>query len=248
MVLAPVCTPHNTCFLGPTPVFNPNGILIGSAVFAQLKCPHTLQWAAIPPVKIASFHGRSGSHLIYGCLDPPDSSVQTASRLIHPFLQGSLVWHTDRPTDHATLCNNHRPHRHVRSTAMRPNNMCLLTPYRLILLEEYLPMVRVHAVSQTVRFKTHTQWTADDIRRCMCTRKRRPESVCYEATWKLTSWLLNICLDQQSGEYTLIGLCLLVGRSMLNSSTSQDCQWVNKRIMPGQRWRPFCPGPGNQCI
>jgi len=29
-----VCTPPNTCFLGPTRVHNPYGISIGSAVFA----------------------------------------------------------------------------------------------------------------------------------------------------------------------------------------------------------------------
>jgi len=31
-------------------------------------------------------------------LDPPESSMQTISRSLHPFLQGSLgVWQTDRP-------------------------------------------------------------------------------------------------------------------------------------------------------
>jgi len=36
--VVPVCTPPNTCFLGPTRVHNPNGISIGlgSAVFAGL--------------------------------------------------------------------------------------------------------------------------------------------------------------------------------------------------------------------
>jgi len=34
--VAPVCTPPNTCFLGPTRVLDPNGISIGSAVFAGL--------------------------------------------------------------------------------------------------------------------------------------------------------------------------------------------------------------------
>jgi len=37
--------PSNTWFLGPTQVFIQNGMLIGSAVFAQLtaQCPITLQ-------------------------------------------------------------------------------------------------------------------------------------------------------------------------------------------------------------
>ena len=43
--LAPVCTLPYTCFHGPTRVQIPNGILTGSAVFAQLtaECPYTLQ-------------------------------------------------------------------------------------------------------------------------------------------------------------------------------------------------------------
>jgi len=32
----------------------------------------------------------------------PESSTQTASRLVQLFLQGSVVWQTDRLTDHAT--------------------------------------------------------------------------------------------------------------------------------------------------
>jgi len=34
--VAQMCTPSNTCFHAPTRVHIPNGILIGSAVFAQL--------------------------------------------------------------------------------------------------------------------------------------------------------------------------------------------------------------------
>jgi len=33
--VAPLCTPFKTCFLKSTRVHNPNGILIGSAIFAQ---------------------------------------------------------------------------------------------------------------------------------------------------------------------------------------------------------------------
>ena len=38
---------------------NPNGISIGSAIFAQLiaECPYTLQLAASSPLKIAPSHG-----------------------------------------------------------------------------------------------------------------------------------------------------------------------------------------------
>jgi len=55
----------NTSFLGSTLVLNPNGISIGSAVFAQLTAdrPYNLQWAALP-LKIAPSHQGSGPHLI----------------------------------------------------------------------------------------------------------------------------------------------------------------------------------------
>jgi len=45
----------NTSFVGPTWVLNPNGISIGSAVFAQLTAeyPYTLQRAALSSLKIA---------------------------------------------------------------------------------------------------------------------------------------------------------------------------------------------------
>jgi len=65
------------------------------------------------------------SRLLYGSLGPPKSSTQAASRSVQLFLQGSLLWQTDRPTDrrtdHATrsvtigrIC--------VRSKTMRPIN------------------------------------------------------------------------------------------------------------------------------
>jgi len=46
--------------------------------------------------------GNLNLHLIRGPLGPPKSSTQTASRSVQPFLQGSLVWQTDRPTDRLT--------------------------------------------------------------------------------------------------------------------------------------------------
>jgi len=55
------------------------------------------------PLKIAPSHGDLNSHLIRGSLGPPESWTQTATRSLQPFfLQGSLVWQTDRPTDHTT--------------------------------------------------------------------------------------------------------------------------------------------------
>jgi len=74
-----------------------------------------------PPSKLPLPMGHLDPHLIHGSLGLPKSSTQTASRLVQPFLQGSLVWQTDRPTDHATWsvtigCI------YVRSTAMWSHN------------------------------------------------------------------------------------------------------------------------------
>ena len=51
--------PPNTWFLGPTQGLNPNGISIGSAVFAQLTAerPYSLQRAAVPPQSAPSRGG-----------------------------------------------------------------------------------------------------------------------------------------------------------------------------------------------
>jgi len=59
--------------------------------------------------------GDVNPHLIHGPFSPPMSSTQTASRSVQPFLQGSLVWQTDRPTDRQTdrlrySVSNNRPH------------------------------------------------------------------------------------------------------------------------------------------
>jgi len=72
-----------TRFLRPIQIHNPNGISIGSAVFVQFtaECSYTLYF------KIAPFRGGSRPHLIHGSLGPPESSTQTASRSVEPFLQ-----------------------------------------------------------------------------------------------------------------------------------------------------------------
>ena len=74
--------PSNTWFLGPTRVFNPDGILIDSAVFAQLtiEWPYTLQWAATSSPKIAPSTGGIGA------------PSQMASRSAQPFLQELRTW------------------------------------------------------------------------------------------------------------------------------------------------------------
>ena len=119
--LAPVCTPPNACFPGPTWVLNPNGISIGSAVFActahrwvspyfTMCCPS--------PSKLPILMGDLDPHLIHGSLGPPESSTQTASQSLQPFSQGSLLqWQTDRQTDPLT---DHAA-RYADSVTLRPH-------------------------------------------------------------------------------------------------------------------------------
>ena len=101
--------PSNTWFLGAIRAHNPNGISIGSAVFAQMTsvCVCTLQCTS--PQNCPFPRRGSGPHLIHGSLGPPKSAIQTASRSVQPFSQGSLVWQTDRPTDSRYSVGNKRP-------------------------------------------------------------------------------------------------------------------------------------------
>jgi len=92
--------PSNTWFQRPIRAHNPNGTPIASAVFAQttVECPYTLQWDAHSPPKICPFPwGDLDLHLIHGFPGRPKSSTQMAAWSVQPFLQGSLVWQTDRP-------------------------------------------------------------------------------------------------------------------------------------------------------
>jgi len=115
--------PSNTWFLGPIQAHNPNGISIGSAVCAQMtaECPHTLQWDSPYLFKISPSEWGSGPH---GSLGPPKSSTQMVSRSVQLFLQRSLVWQTDRLTDHAIqLVTISRIYVPVRTPAMPPKNL-----------------------------------------------------------------------------------------------------------------------------
>ena len=70
--------------------------------------------------QIAYFHKEDpDSHLIHAHLGPPESTCQTASPLVRPFLQSTSMLWTDAHTDHATtyisigrICDMH---------TMRPN-------------------------------------------------------------------------------------------------------------------------------
>jgi len=86
--MAPVLSP-NTCFRGPTGDQIPNSISIGSAVCtAHHRVSLYFTMGHSSPLKIAPSHGDLDSHLIYMFLGPTESSTQTASWSVQPFLQG----------------------------------------------------------------------------------------------------------------------------------------------------------------
>jgi len=78
---------------------------------AECRPTYTLQWAAPPLSKLPIAMAASGPTSNSGFLDPPESSTQSVSRTVQPFLHGSLTNVTDRPTDSPgySVCNS-RPH------------------------------------------------------------------------------------------------------------------------------------------
>ena len=118
----PMSDPSNRCFLGPTPLSNPNGISIGTAVFAQLITddPYTLQWAALS-IKIVPLRTWDlDPRLTHGSLGQPVSMSQTPSRSVQPFCRAH---DRDRQTDRPrySVCNN-RPHLRRITATTRPKN------------------------------------------------------------------------------------------------------------------------------
>ena len=137
-----MCTPPNTCFLGPTRILNPNGISISSAIFAQFtaECSHTIQWAAPPPPQ--------NCPLPWG-IWTIRYMVPLATRVLNPngvkdsgcisigcAVFAGLTTVTDRWTDRQTILLSWKTigrncRIYVRSTAMRPNNNTTRPPYNV---------------------------------------------------------------------------------------------------------------------
>jgi len=88
---------------------------------ARQKVPILYNGTTIITPKFAPSHGDLNPHLIHGPLGPAKSSIQTASRSVQPFLQGSLVWQTEGRTDHAARSLT-IGRIYVRSTTMRSKN------------------------------------------------------------------------------------------------------------------------------
>jgi len=91
-----IYTPSNTRFLGLTPFSIPNGMSIGSAVFAQLtaESPYTkLQWIAPFPLKIAPLHRGFGhpSNTWFWFPEPTQVHNPNGISITSPVLQGSRL-------------------------------------------------------------------------------------------------------------------------------------------------------------
>jgi len=119
--------------------YSPGGASVHPLIHASFGLPESKTQATFWPVQsflhssrqsvailynrqpINPFHGDLDLHLMCGSLDPSEFSTQTASWSVEPFLQGSLVWQTDRPTDHASRSVT-IGRIYVRTTTIRPNN------------------------------------------------------------------------------------------------------------------------------
>jgi len=114
----------NRWFLGPTRVLNTNSISIASEVFAGLTRWQTdrqtdgprysvihNRWHLRTYTVMCSNNRNAQLYLIRVSLGPPESSTQTASRSLYPFLQNSLG---DRQTNTSRyLVDNNRQHLHA---------------------------------------------------------------------------------------------------------------------------------------
>jgi len=67
-----------------------------------LTVPILYNGLPVSPSKLPLAMLASGPHVVRGSLGPPKSGTQMATWSFQPFLQGSLVWQTDRATETAT--------------------------------------------------------------------------------------------------------------------------------------------------
>ena len=93
--------PPNTWFLGPIGVQNPTASRLFQP-FCTAHCSHSHTGPPPPFSKLPVPLGDLDPHLIHGSLVQPKSSVQAASLSVQQFLQGWLLWQSDRITDHTT--------------------------------------------------------------------------------------------------------------------------------------------------
>jgi len=105
---------YETWFLLPTHVHNPNGISIGSAVFAQLTADCHWACPGMPfPLTVVRSHGRSGPSSNIWFLEPTRAH-NPIDISINSTIFAGLITVTDRLTDRRAYC--YKP----RSVTIRP--------------------------------------------------------------------------------------------------------------------------------
>jgi len=85
-----------SCLTGPISLW------LDSFLDGVLLCVICMCRFPVSPSKLPLPMLASGPHVICGSLGPPESGTQMVTWSFQPFLQGSLVWHTDRDTERAT--------------------------------------------------------------------------------------------------------------------------------------------------
>jgi len=109
--VAPSTPSTKTCFLGPIGDQIPNGISIGSAVFAQLTAEsrYTLQWAAPFALKTAPFRmwiwTPSRFCRAHYCIRPTDHTTRSVT-IGHIYICNTEVWHNTN-NDNNLIYNIH---------------------------------------------------------------------------------------------------------------------------------------------
>ena len=97
--------PCNKWCFRPMRAHNPNGTSIGSGVFAQMTAEwlYCLQWFACFPLKIVPSYVGIWTSCNTWFIGPTQARNANGNLIVSAvFLQGSLVWHTDRATERAT--------------------------------------------------------------------------------------------------------------------------------------------------
>ena len=104
--------PFNTCFVVPTPFSIPNRSVQPFLHSIWQRIPILYNRPPISPSKLSlCMLGDLHHHLIHGSLGPPESTTQTASPPVQPFLHGSWSWQTHRLTDRPRYStSNNSPH------------------------------------------------------------------------------------------------------------------------------------------
>ena len=93
------CAPlRNACFLGPRRVQIPNASRSVRPFLhsSRQRAPLYFTMGRPLPSKLPLLTGYLDPNLIYDSLGPSESIIQTAYRSVQSFLQGSLLWQTDR--------------------------------------------------------------------------------------------------------------------------------------------------------